>query len=494
MNARHELSNRRWWRATAVLLFFASLIAALVSSFLHSSAEIRTVAERLTTLQDNLHSIAPIELGDFKSTLPILNAARDLRRTATSEAPVIGWTMGMSQAGRVEHAAQQTYHRLLQQALWPALAERAEGLLRRNDAEAAQLQYETLKAYLMIFDSGHFDTSFLANFFEAVTEVPQMGTAAADFGGHLATLLADSPPKMLTKNDALVVGVRKRLSAYSLPERVFRRLKLQNLGPGIAPFSIPAVVGPVASLIFTRQSGKPLDEGVPSLFTRDGYQRAVRYEIGPITRQMIAEEPWVLGIKAPDNRSEVRVQEDVRRIYLGEYARVWKAYMGDLRLVPTRDLPTLVDLAAKLAAPDVLPPLLRSIARETTLADASQAASPASTPTRPLDQMLGTAGGPASNVVENIVDDQFVGVRRVLSAPAGQGASPLDDTVALVAAFHSWVSAVQQGSDTQSLPAAATPKVKAAAARLPDPLSAILDDLAAKGQRLAPPPLEALKR
>src|SRR4029079_14950221 len=138
---------------------------------------------------------------------------------------------------------------------------------------------------------------------------------------------------------------------------------------------------PVASLIFTRQSGKPLDDGVQSLFTRDGYQRAVRYEIGPITGKMSDEEPWVLGIKAPDKKSEVRVQEDVRRIYLGEYARVWKAYMGDLRLVPTRDLPTLVDLAAKLAAPDVLPPLLRSIARETTLADASQAASPASTPT-----------------------------------------------------------------------------------------------------------------
>ena len=157
---------------------------------------------------------------------------------------------------------------------------------------------------------------------------------------QLDELIAQGPPRSpLVMDENLVRSVRAVLASYPLEQRIFSRLKRQRLGADIAAFTVATAAGPSAPLVFERVSGKPLTEGVPGLFTYDGYHKRFQNEVVVVTGLIAAEDPWVLGqgTGAADRLRDAAALGDltdrVRRLYLTEYVKVWETMLADVRLI-----------------------------------------------------------------------------------------------------------------------------------------------------------------
>src|SRR2546427_6292988 len=85
-------------------------------------------------------------------------------------------------------------------------------------------------------------------------------------------------------------------------QRAYSRLKqLLNTGDKLPPdFSVVRASGPEAPQVFARASGKPLTQGISSLFTYDGYHGLFLHELPKVT---------TLGSSCRKRRSEEHTSE-----------------------------------------------------------------------------------------------------------------------------------------------------------------------------------------
>ena len=153
------------------------------------------------------------------------------------------------------------------------------------------------------------------------------------------------------------------------------RLKRQGVADNIPEFTVAQAAGNSAALVFMRASGQPLTKGVPGLFTFDGYHKAFQQQLGDAAKQLSDEEPWVLGVNdksraeaLKDVNAQKRLSDDVRQIYLTEYATIWEQFIADIRMLPSNSLPKAVQMARVLSSPESpLKPLLKALSHQTTL-------------------------------------------------------------------------------------------------------------------------------
>ena len=162
-----------------------------------------------------------------------------------------------------------------------------EAALRDARPDETEYAYAALKAYLMLYDSAHYDPAFV----QAVVDLEMERALPPDFSpaersalrAHLAALfgnrVAVSPYPM---NERLVADVRDRLRQVPFSQRLYRQMTM-TLRPATSAFDFSVARGrPRRSLVFRRQSGKPLSEGVPCsagraasrCYTRNGYRNA----------------------------------------------------------------------------------------------------------------------------------------------------------------------------------------------------------------------------
>jgi type VI secretion system protein ImpL len=190
----------------------------------------------------------------------------------------------------------------------------------------------------------------------------------------------------------------------------------------------------------------------------------------------------------------------VRQLYLREYIERWDAFISDIRLIRASRLEESLQQARDLSAPDnPLAPLMRGIARETTLVPApesqgivaqveSRAKGVLQDSREQLSRLLFDNNTKArvekSAPPEQVVDDHFASLHAMVKG-AGPGApAPLDNTIALIGEVYNTLNVANlalRGGDKP--PPSETPaKVSAEAARLPEPLRSLLTALSKESQ------------
>jgi len=508
-------TNRRWERQRTALsvggyalvgVLGIGLLGAWGLSYVQNRRYVGEVSARAEQVRQLLQATPNRASADILPIVPALEATRAL---AATEGP-IPWSlrMGLFQGRKLDSAARAAYQRMLGDALLPRLALRIEEQLRQGAATPETL-YEALKAYVMLHDPTHFDPPALKQHFEGdwqATRRELTPEQRSQLSGHLDALLAQGGvASPLAEDKPLLDATRTQLATLPLPQRIYNRLRAQGLGNDFPEFTVIRAAGNNAALVFTRASGAPLTQGVPGLYSRDGYLRGFQPMVGKAADELAAEQPWVLGVAdAPkDAAAQVRANaplvDDVRRLYLNDYAAAWEGFIADLRLQPMGSLSQSVERSRLLSAPDSpLPPLMKAISRETTLASGGSTLESAEQRATDLVQgareklaiALGNrdaSAAPNGPRIEAIVDDRFAGLRQLVTPPAGGGKAPLDDTLALVAEvnllLNSAETALQGGAAPP--PSPVPNRVKAEAARMPQPLRAMLDDLSQSSSRIS---------
>src|SRR6185295_383957 len=185
--------------------------------------------------------------------------------------------------------------------------------------------------------------------------------------------LFERPPAAarIPLDGTLIRQTQRTLRAAPLAERAYARLK-RRPAEGVRPFTIAEIAGKDAPLVFARRSGAALTEGVPGLYTRAGYEKVFLGRSHELA-QRVAEEDWVLKDEAeakdaPAAQAGGDLEQGVLKLYLEDYGRQYENLLGDLTIVPIRNMDQAVYVLQILSSDQSpLLKLLQGVARETSL-------------------------------------------------------------------------------------------------------------------------------
>ena len=477
----------------------ASALAAWGVSYANNRHYVADVAQRVELVRQLVQTTPNRYTPDLLPIVPALEATRQLASAGDAgEGEAVPWSLGygLFQGRKLDSAARAAYERMLVDAVQPRLALRVEEQLRQG-GEAAESQYEALKTYLMLRDPQRFDAKAVKTYLERDWDARLARDISteqrAQLGQHLDALLAlGAVVSPVPEDTALVGATREQITRVALPQRVYNRMRQRGLGaaPGAEypEFSITRAAGTNAALVFARTSGKPLDRGVPGLFSFKGYRDGFQKEVNGVSAELAEEQGWVLGVAHPARTAATALltnealTDSVRRIYLTDYATAWETYIADIRIVPLTSLVQTIQTARVLSAPDSpFPVLMRALSRETTLG-AGAGKSTLDKAKAQADDIFkkGTAKFkdiiatpkllPSGLPQESIVDDRFAKLRQFVTAPEG-GKAAVDDTVALIGEVYNQLQVVKTAMDSKVVPppSPVPAKVKADAPRLPEP-------------------------
>ncbi|PWC37562.1 type VI secretion system membrane subunit TssM [Azospirillum sp. TSO35-2] len=391
--------RRRLLRAGAVLAMLLAglaLAAFWANSFTENTALVAGVdaaaakaAAELEPLSTGPRSLTKIDDTDFITIVPPLNTLRAIP-DGWDDPPPLAMTGGLYQGNRLGRQSEAVYARALRTTLLPRVFLRVEEQLRRERGRPEYL-FQALKVYLMLAGKGPLDKALVSEWMAldwmGSLPGPAYDGIRRDLRSHLDVLLA-APLSPLPPDDALVEEARQSLTRYPLAERGFAILRDRAEIQALADWRLVDNAGPLAGRVLIRPSGKPLSDGVPGLYTYDGFHKAVLPALPKVAKALV-DENWVLGQPSSGPQAVASAQtleKGILAVYLDRYARQWDELLGDVVIVPLRSLNQAADALNTLSGPQSpLKLWLSAMVRETTLAPGPQDKDKAGAP----------AGGPA---------------------------------------------------------------------------------------------------
>ncbi len=507
-NLRWERRYRalHWTGYALIALALGGLLGGWLVSYRNNADYVQQVQARVPQVQKLSQEVKITGSGDVLGLMPYLDSLSGLPRTPGFDlrSPPVTFRFGLYQGGKMSAAAQGVYRRTLDQVLLPLVARRVEAALRGARPQDLEFSYEALRAYQMLHETDHYDPEFmhawLLSDMQQLLPPDYTRQQYDNLSAHLRALVSDrvvvSP---FPKDEALVEQARQRLAGHTLAQRSYSRLRRMLAdSENLQATTVITLAGPQASSVFKRASGLPLTQGIPGLYSYEGYWNVFAKRIDEVALALRRDDVWVLGLPAAaalDPAARAQLSAQIRQLYLNDYVTEWDNYLDDLRIARGNSLLHDIQVARTLSAPDSpLVRLVEGVARQTTLLrDASsqeysladQARDSVSNTRRSLEQMFGSVGPvnaarPEANEErpERVVDRHFEPYRRLV---ASQGGAPpaIAATTGLLNELYTYLTAADAALRSASAPpnADVVTKLRAEAGRMPAPVGGLLENL-----------------
>ncbi len=352
-----------------ILLAVCGAIGALALSDRTAERQIADVASSLDQYEQVARTAAidPVSDGDLRPLVALLDRAAALPDAIPAQ-PV---GFGMEQNAKLDAGARAVYRDGLIYGLLPRLVWRLETRMR-GDLTRPDPLYEATRIYLMLGGAGPLNVpqvkAWMARDWALAYPDDAATTAALD--RHLDRLLAEPLPS-LTLDGQLVTAARASFSRVPLAERVFGSIRSSPAATALPPWRPADVLGLAGVTVFARASGRPMTDGIPGLYTADGYRTVLLPSIGAATKQ-VASETWVIGRQTDYAQGELAdLQRAVAALYVADFDARWDAMLADLVIAPMPSLPQAAQALYIVASPESpMRALVRSLAAQLKLPDA----------------------------------------------------------------------------------------------------------------------------
>ncbi len=504
--------QNRWWelRSRAVIWSgYAALLALLVilsalwfTSYGNNKDYLDEIQAKVPALDQEIKALRNRQQGDLFALLPLLNGLAELPQSEEFDInhPPITRRMGLYRGNDVSDASQALYRKALEQMLLPEVAMRVTTWLRNDNGSDVEYSYEALKAYQMLYQPKHYDGKFLHSWVMLNLErnLPQNVTKAQirQLEWHLTQLLEQQiVASPYAKDDALISREQALINQQPLSTRVYGRLKrLLERDENLKPVSLATLGGPQSELVFSRKSGKPVNDGIPGLYTPDGYWNSFNAQIAPVTASLHEDDAWVLGSTTqPEDKQQT--DNAVRQLYARDFITIWDSFLSDIQLNNSADLNQRINTARVLSSNNSpLRRLVVNLSQQLTLvrddpAAAEKEKSPESSNrgTQMLESLFSNrensaAGNAAANQTpEQRVTEHFAPIIE-LAQPLEKGGKTIvfDDFLKQVDELYRYLTAVQDAANS-GMPAPggeAISRLQASAGRLPGGLQTMFSNMA----------------
>ena len=506
--------NHRWERRYRQLHWLGyglaavvtiALLAGWINSYRNNSQYVEEIQARLPAVEQASRQVKVADTGEVQGLLPYLDTLWYLPHSTHFELdePPVSYGLGLYQGDKLKAAASSIYQQTLQAVLLPQVARRVEQALRRvSPNDDLEYAYETLRAYLMLHDAERYDGEFMHSWLLAdMVDLLPEGYTSAQFDNldkHIhalaATRVLSSPFPM---DEALVQQRRDELAGFTLAQRSYSRIRRLLHNESLPEHSVIDMGGSQASSVFVRASGKPLTQGVPGLYSYQGYWKVFNPRVGDIVAQLRSDDAWVLGVteaQRMDLAARTQLERSVREMYLNDYVRLWDDYLADIKVRKGASMLQNIQIARVLSAPDSpLVRIVQAVAQETHLlreddenvrAMVERAQDRVSSTRDTLEQMFGSArpdglqrSDATSDRQERVVDDHFAAFRQMLFKEGD--ASIMSSTTDLLNEFYTYLTATDAALRSGNVPPTdgVVTKLQAESSRLPSPLREALNDL-----------------
>lgn len=494
--------RRAWGHAFGYGALACALVAAVAvwsMAYSRNQADIAQLAARIESYETLAAAPLPAN-ASFEEILPRLDAVCAAGEVYAGRAGAlrVARDLGLYQGARLGAAAHRACLRELNRLLVPAMAASLAAELRTSVRESDR-QYAALKAYLMLGEPEHRDPAFVRAWMLLQWESRFGGAPqkVAALSAYLETLLAEGL-EPLKLDDDLVKETRLALNRLPVAQVVYGRLKNAALTADDKPLRLADLTGPGGTKVFASRNGIA-GQGIPGLFTRDGFLQTFLPQSKRLTSTMRSES-WVLGIDENQwSAAELAgLDRDVAERYFAEYARRWEGLLGDLQIVALRSPDQSLEVLAFLSGRDsVLRTLLQQVDKNTTLTRPEVAAG---TLPETLDGALqkakedlsgligAQAGARTADLVTVLpgaaVEQRFAPLKALVRAEDGQ-AAPIDGIAGLLAALYAELDTGAAAEPAQKADGAAARKLKEAAIAQPQPVKGWLLQLAGAAEELA---------
>lgn len=172
--------------------------------------------------------------------------------------------------------------------------------------------------------------------------------------------------------------------------------------------------------MFSRKSGKPVSEGVPGLYTPDGYWKSFNDQIDSVTTALHEDDAWVLGATAAQEDKQ-QIDNAVRQLYMRDFIVNWDRFLADIQLNNSADLSQRINTARLLSGTNSpLRRLVLNLSKVLTLSrtapapeDAQKAEDQSNRATRTLEALFSngdnapTQGAVVTQAPEQLVTDHY---------------------------------------------------------------------------------------
>jgi len=492
-----ELRNRAVLWSGYVLLLGALIVATLLWSTSYRNnkawlAEVQAKVPEINALGQNLQT------ADLWSLLPYLNGVLHLPDSADFDLndPPITRRMGLYRGEEVSDATQALYQKALKQLVMPQVAQLITSWLRADNGSDADYSYEALKAYQMLYQPKHYDGKFLHAWvmLNIARSQPQNITQAQikQLDWHLAQLLETQiQASPYAKDDALVKREQALINQMPLSQRVYGRLKrLLERDDSLKPVSLALMGGPQSELVFSRKSGKAISEGIPGLFTPEGYWNSFDKNIAAVTKSLHDDDRWVLS-ETVQSETQQQIDYAVRQRYMSDYMRQWDGLLQDIQLNNSADLSQRIN-AARLLSGNNSPLrklvinlshylVLDKAAPEAGKEEASKEGASSTLDALFHARQAATAASQQQQTPEQSVTAHFAPVTE-LAQPLEKGGKTIafDDFLHQIDDLYRYLTAVQDAANSGMPPPTgeAISRLQASAGRLPGSLQTMFTSMA----------------
>ena len=371
----------RWTRRAAIaatVLIALATGALWVRSYLGNTELIAAAAEKADAYQVAADTLPPNPVGDtdLPPVVAALNHLRDLpgNPVLSDPDPAGELRYGLYQGEVIGTQAAQTYRAALNRRFLPRLLLRLEEQITGN-MNNPDVLYEALKIYLMLGLQGPMNAELVKEWMAIDWEVSYPGVQRrelrADLADHLDALLSQ-PMEEIALNGPLIERVQGILTEMPLAQRVYNGIINSNAATELPKWRITDVGGPAVARVLVRSSGKPLNDGIPGIFTYEGFNTVFLPEAVSVAER-VQNESWVLGPRGEAAQSEaalLALSRDVLDLYYNDFITQYDQLLADIDIIPMESLSHAVEVTNVLSGPtSPIVNILTAVSQETRLTE-----------------------------------------------------------------------------------------------------------------------------
>ncbi|YCI82267.1 type VI secretion system membrane subunit TssM [Enterobacteriaceae bacterium] len=365
------------------ILLTVVLVKGIVTSFGLNDGYLDVVENRLASLESSAGRFMKTKNDSLVPELLALSQALPQMSPADVNNPELMWRYGLYVGFNMVNNATGLYEALLHRLLLPQIEQQTTQALR--DAIPAgdpDRLYEALKLYLMIFGEGKFDRTTvedgLSDRWEATGKMDAYQTNAA-FIGHLRRLFGPDDWRRYGQpaDVELIREARARLAQQSPDQRIYQRVTTLLNRDAPPNMTLAILSGDDTSPVFALNDAQLNEEGIPGLFTLEGYYDVVKKKGLPLVASFAAENGWVMG-QPVSSSQQIELYGKVLSRYLSDYTRYWRSFLSDVHLAlarePSQDVSAGLSVELWLlrtlaSSPSPLTHFAKEVARQTTLSE-----------------------------------------------------------------------------------------------------------------------------
>lgn len=374
----------RWSKRAAIaatLLVAVGMGTVWTRSYLGNTQLVTDLSAQTAQYTEAEKQIPPSPVGDtdLPSVVPALNILRDMPvNPATGDSGVpdgLGW--GLYQGDIVGTQAQQAYRAALNEHLLPRLLLRLEEQMQSN-INNSDLLYEALKIYLMLGLIGPMNADQVAEWMQVdwllAYPGPQRAQLRDDLNGHLQAML-NQPMDQITLNSDLVNQVQGVLARMPQAQRVYNGIINSTAATQLPQWRLTDIGGPSLARVFVRSSNVPLSDGIPGIYTYDGFNGVFLGQALSVAER-IQRDAWVLGEDYAVEQSDASLaalSRDVLDLYYNDFIAQYDKMLAELDIIPLVSLSHAVEVTNVLSGPtSPIVNVLNAVAQETELTRAPE--------------------------------------------------------------------------------------------------------------------------